>query len=128
LMMHICPIFEENKIFENIRKFIDLNLAKMDSKHLQAVMIGSKKDYKPSRDLFKNIRNYLEEQKIPTSIFRGGRDWCGAAYSAETDEWFISNKTIQKELSNTNDKQEVLKKAFDEVVISNKDEVICINN
>lgn len=123
LLMHICPTIQENKNFNKIREFIEkkINLANPD---LQGFILGQKRQYADSVNLFNNFVKLLKEHKIPFSMFKGGGLENHVAYSSVKDEWVIGNCLITQQIKqNFKYPQDVAKKIFDDVKISELDEL-----
>lgn len=129
LMLHICPTKEENKNFSKIAKFIK-NKIDLANENLQGFLLGAKpeifNDDPRSWELFGNFMNFMKENKIPFSYFRGGNHvkTHSVAYSSKTDEWMISNNFIKK-TSKEYVPEEFIKQVnmFDEFKVSDLDEL-----
>lgn len=95
-LMHICPTRKENYYFSKIADYIK---EKIDLKNpnLQGFLLGSKANLRDCSGelLFNNFEKFLKENNIVYSKFKGGPCNSNVAYSAEKDEWIISNEATE---------------------------------
>lgn len=95
-LMHICPTRKENYYFSKIADYIKENIDLKSSK-LHGFLLGSKANLRDcsSELLFNNFEKFLKENNIIYSKFKGGPCNSNVAYSAEEDEWIISNEATE---------------------------------
>lgn len=96
LLMHICPTRKENYYFSKIADYIKENIDLKSSK-LHGFLLGSKANLRDcsSELLFNNFEKFLKENNIKYSKLKGGPCTTNVAYSAEKDEWIISNEATE---------------------------------
>ena len=105
LLMHLNPC----------RSHIDVG-----SKNLHAILLGSKNVPK-SLELFGKFKEMLFSLNIPFSVFKNGKMTTHAAYSAKTDEFFISSESIDYMLNRGLDNAKSIKNAFEKVELNKID-------
>lgn len=95
-MMHICPTRKENYYFSKIADYIKENIDLKSSK-LHGFLLGSKANLRDcsSELLFNNFEKFLKENNMKYSKLKGGPCTTNVAYSAEKDEWIISNEATE---------------------------------
>ena len=124
VLFHLCPENKENFDFEKIEKYV---MSKVDgtSENLQAFIIGSKKIYADSEMLFMKLKSMMQRHKIPTTVIKGNQEEkTHILYDAKSDEWLITNNTINRKILNgETDSKKILEDCFDEVSISEKDKI-----
>ncbi len=125
LFMHLCPTRHENKNFNIISEFIESSIKNLNSKFgLQGFILGGQKTKdKLSENLLNNIISFLNKHNIPLSIFKFGDGLFHTAYFADKDEWLIASNQITSKMTQENSGEDILKKMFSEVKISEYDEL-----
>lgn|SRR5574344_97968 len=122
VLMHLCPSTEENHMFSLVFNFLK-NAINFNDENLQAVLVGSK-NTKTSLDIWNKFLNLLNEKSIPVSILRNGKTPTHIAYRTDTDEVYVTNKTIDKFLRCKIPNKESLIYGFEQVSISPFDEIV----
>lgn len=125
LGMHLCPTMEDNFVFSKIKEFIEKNINLKDP-NLQGFILGGRRHSEDNRSfrLYENLENFLKNNKIPYSKFKGGREPNDIAYNSTKDEFLISTVFAQSETLKKRYKTDsFLEQIFDEVKISEEDEV-----
>ena len=86
-------------------------------------MIGSN-DSAGSSQLFNKFVRLFKENGVPYSSLKGGNGVRNVAYSSTTDEWLVSGTEIKRtEKEKKITPLEVLQRAFNQVEISELDEI-----
>lgn len=121
-LLHLTSDFF--KKFKSVEKFIN-NKVNLLSDNLTAFVIGSKKNNinSPySTKLFDKLVQFLDNNFIPYSKFKGGNYSNNIAYLGETDTWFVSNDVVDLTKSvYKKDKKQILNFLFDDVKIAQSD-------
>jgi len=127
LLMHICPTKEENLQLESIQKYIK-NKLDLTNPELQGFVLGSKNNNIKSPNspkIFDFFVNFMKENNIQYSEFRGGDFTNNVAYSSLKDEWVIGSDLLNnidgKTLFKTPKK--AAEKIFEQVNIAKCDEL-----
>ena len=97
----------------------------MDNPYLQGFLLGSKSNvaYSPySEKVFNFLEGFLERNKIPYTKMKGSKCAHDVAYNSNTDEWTICCEKFYDR--NKISKDEFLKSNFEDVFISEEDELI----
>lgn len=120
VMFHIDPDNVDNSHFKKIEETIWDKIG--DDNPIQGFLLGSKKHWKQSTELFNMFEEFMAKLRIPCSKLRGiptGKgDFANIAYNASEDYWVVCSSAIP----NVNEKEIV--RNFDEVVLSPKDKLV----
>lgn len=120
VMFHIDPSEVANDNFKKIEEMIWDKIG--TDNPIQGFLLGSKKYFKPSVDMFAKFEEFMHKLRIPYSKFQGipagNADYSNLAYNANKDEWSVYASALTKI-----NKRELLQN-FDEVVLSHKDKLV----
>lgn len=125
LGMHICPTMKANFDINKIKNFIKEKFD-LSNPDLQGFILGGRRysELGLSFNLFENLIVLFEKNNIPYSKFKGGAQVNDVAYDSTKDEWLISTVFAEnEEIKNNYGAKEVLEHIFDEVAVSEKDEI-----
>lgn len=97
VMFHICPTFEENKLFQPIEQAIMEKIG-LKKPNLQGFLIGSDFRFKESVKLFEDFRVFMCRNIINFSMFKCGKkpSTCHVAYKSEFDTWYLANENLSR--------------------------------
>ena len=121
LMLHLCPTVKENLDFNKIKNFI-LKKIKIDNPNLQAVLLGSQKNWDESKRLNDFLFGLMNKWNIPCSIFNTSKNSFNVAYDSNVDEQYITSLDISKALDEGFDSEKIFKSEFDTVKLTSLDE------
>ena len=119
LLMHLNPCRSQNHDFDSVLRYVKKHID-VGSKNLHAILLGSKNVPK-SLELFGKFKEMLFSLNIPFSVFKNGKMTTHAAYSAKTDEFFISSESIDYMLNRGLDNAKSIKNAFEKVELNKID-------